>query len=268
MKGASVASHAEGSRRNDPSGGGGFDRYAEIMPINQVNAAFHCSSRLGFVYVSVPKAACSTLKLTLQRMEVDDPGYQPKQVHDRKNSPLAGIYDLGEDGMEALLASDSVLVFSFVRNPYTRLLSAYLDKIARLSPGRRDRLAGLGLDPELPPNALSFPSFVQRVAEQRDYDMDPHWRPQTRQLMLERISYDFIGRVETFDEDLERLDKLLSGRVSACYTPRARHATNAQALLRQHYDRQTKRLVRQRYASDFEALGYDRLFKSAVQTTS
>lgn len=255
-------------RRSKESRGVGFERFADVMPPNQFNAAVHYSRRFGFVYVSVPKAACSTLKLTLQRMELGDPEYQPKRVHDREESPLASPFDLGPGLVDELLADESVLTFTFVRNPYTRLLSAYLDKVARRSKSRGGRLRQLGFRADLPVRDLPFRRFVRRAVQQSDYEMDPHWRPQVRQLMLDRIRYDFVGRIESFDRDLERLDGLLEGRVRPCYTLRVRHATGARALLRQHYDKATRRLVRERYAEDFEALGYDPRFKVAVADAS
>lgn len=249
-----------------PDAAAGFEAITAAMPLRHFEDAFHHSPRFGYVYLSVPKAACSTLKLTLQRMELDDASYQPRRIHAREGSPLAGPTQLGLARVQALLDDPAVLKFAFVRNPYTRLLSAYLDKIARRSPGRDRRLQILGFDPETRPRDLPFPLFLRRIAEQSDAEMDGHWRPQAAQLLLDRIDYGFLGRVESLDSDLARLDALLSGRLLPFYGLRARHGTGAQVLLRRHYDRDSRRLVRERFAADFTRFGYDPRFKAALAT--
>jgi len=263
------ALRGKGRRRDArPAPPAGFESFTALLPLNQFDAEFHYSPRFGYVYLSVPKAACSTLKLTLQRMELDDPAYQPARVHARKGSPLASPTRLGAERVAALLADDAVLKFAFVRNPYTRLLSAYLDKIARRGKDRAQRLQDLGFDPQTRTRELPFSRFVQRIAEQSDYEMNPHWRPQSAQLLLARIDYGFLGRVESLEADLARLDGLLGGRLLPFYAVRDRHGTGAQALLRRHYDRATRRLVRERFAADFERFGYDPRFKAALATAA
>jgi len=39
------------------------------------------------------------------------------------------------------------------------------------------------------------------ATEIEPYLRDPHWNVQTQRLMLDLISYDFIGRYETFADD-------------------------------------------------------------------
>lgn len=253
-----------GSLARSPDAAAGFEPFTAVMPLRHFEDAFHYSPRFGYVYLSVPKAACSTLKLTLQRMELGDAAYQPRRVHAREGSPLAGPTQLGPARVRALLGDPAVPKFAFVRNPYTRLLSAYLDKIARPGKERARRLEALGFDPQTRPRDLPFPLFVRRVVEQEDYGMDRHWRPQVRQLLIDRVDYALIGRVESLEADLARLEGLLGGGLLSFYGVRDGHGTGARALLRRHYDRASKRLVRERFAADFERFGYDPRFQAAL----
>ncbi len=144
--------------------------------------SLHVCPRLGLAYVNNPKVACSTIKLTLQRAQLNDPDYEPaKSVHKHGGSPLLTWPDLkGYGGAEAL---EGRFVFSFVRNPYARLRSAYLNKIVQPQKrGQHRENAGFRRN-QLP----QFRDFVLAVCEQAPAEQDPHWRPQALNLSVARI---------------------------------------------------------------------------------
>jgi len=83
--------------------------------------------------------------------------------------------------------------FAFVRNPYTRLISGWRDKILNGGSGggvpnqdTRDRLK-------------KFDYFVDWLADQEPALMNNHFRPQSLAVPPE---VDFLGRTESFDQDL------------------------------------------------------------------
>ena len=83
--------------------------------------SLHICPRLAVAYVNNPKAACSTIKLTLQRAELKNPAYRPAtSVHDQEESPL--LTGSSISGHETGLLAGKFL-FSFVRNPFERLRS-------------------------------------------------------------------------------------------------------------------------------------------------
>jgi hypothetical protein len=207
--------------------------------------------------VEVPKAGCSVVKRVLQYSEVDGKGIDPQaSVHDRSLSPLAAPIT-GEFDLDEVFGSPSPYFrFSFVRNPYSRALSCYLEKIAGEQWLRDLRLPELGFHPQ---EEVSFADFLSRVAVQELRDMDVHWAPQHFLLSLRRVQYGFLGRFETFQSDLRRLVEILALDVpEELLLRRTAHVTSAAEKLHDYYDDETVALVQRIYRKDFDALGYGR----------
>lgn len=221
----------------------------------RVDYLTHLSVRHRAVFVEVPKTGCSVVKRVLQYSEVEGRGFDPAvSVHDRSISPLVAPVSRGDDLAEVFGDPSPYFRFSFVRNPFTRALSCYLEKIAGEQWLREKRLPDLGFDPE---EEVSFVDFLRRVAEQPRRQMDIHWAPAHFLLGLGAVRYDFLGRFENFQADLQRVIDVLGLEVPADL-PRQRtaHVTGAGQRLREHYDGEAVELVRHIYRGDFDALGY------------
>jgi hypothetical protein len=226
-------------------------------PRGRVDYLTHISVRRRCVFVEVPKAGCSVVKRALQFSEVEGQGIDPDaSVHDRALSPLAAPVSGGFDLAEVFGSPSSFFRFSFVRNPYSRALSCYLEKIAGEQWLRDLRLPELGFAPDAD---VSFPEFLRRVAEQEPRHMDIHWAPQHHLLSLQRVRYDFLGRFENFHADLKRLvEHLELGVPEELLNRRTAHVTNAGQRLTQFYDQEAVELVQEIYRGDFDTLGYGR----------
>lgn len=221
----------------------------------RVNYLTHISRRHQAVFVEVPKAGCTVVKRAMQCSEHGgEPHEEPDSVHERSTSPLGAPLRDGFD-LDELFGPDSPYFrFGFVRNPYSRALSCYLEKIAGEQWLRDIRLPKLGFRPD---EDVSFVDFLHRVAQQEPAEMDIHWAPQSHLLSLGRVSYGFIGRFESFHADLLSVighldmtvpDDLLDKRTS--------HTTNARRKIAQYYDEKCVALVQTIYQRDFELLGY------------
>lgn len=204
-----------------------------------------------YLYVVVPKAANSTIKRVLWRLlgaEVTD-GEAMGALHGGPG-PFLGFPDLSAGDLRAALRGPDTFRFTFVRNPYDRLVSAYQDKILGLGQHRPiDYAATLGLEAR-----PTFEAFVRKVAAQPDEASDWHWMSQHRCALVDLVRYDFIGRVEQFDDDFARVLKRI-GAGPGAYDPGAsvnRLGLGGEAL----FSDALAELAFKRYRRDFELFGY------------
>jgi hypothetical protein len=207
------------------------------------------SRRFRYIYVEVPKAACSTIKLTLQRIERDDRAYSPRNKHARSLSPLLSPLSHPKEFLTAL-ASPEFFRFAFVRDPYSRILAAYFDKLVGEDFERRMRLDQLGFS-----DTPSLLAFLQAI-ERRGTGSDIHWARQVDLLRPDRIAYDFIGRFENFRPDFEHVLARI-GSDAGWVADAREHRTDASARLAEA-GAQERALIAKIYAADFEAFGYPR----------
>ena len=224
------------------------------MGKGQLGYATHILPDESCLFVETPKVACSTIKTTLQHIAAPDTGVGLgergfEEVHQRRRSPMKSFNGLGD--IDGFLKQPGLFTFCFVRDPYTRTLSAWRDKICRgQSRQRRDVLNNLGEDPQSA-REIPFEEFIEFVQTQLPKQMNPHWRVQADQTLQGLIDYDFIGRFEQFDADFARvLDRI--GQQTEIRTNRP-HATGSQTV--EMSDR-AQRMIAQIYARDFETFGY------------
>ena len=108
------------------------------------------------------------------------------------------------DNHTARMCRGTHFSFSFVRNPFDRLVSAYNNKILELDdvPGP---MQAMGLS-----HNMGFPAFLECIAGTVDAAMDVHLLPQTSILCLDgQLIPNFIGRLETMETDWQRLETRL-----------------------------------------------------------
>jgi dermatan 4-sulfotransferase 1 len=211
-----------------------------------------------YIYVETTKCGCSTVKLTLQKLELSDPSFERldlADIHIREYSPLLTPKQVGS--FRKLLNNPDYLKFCFVRHPYSRLLSAYLDKILRNRNVKRQVLYQLGRATDDLTAYVSFAEFIEAVYEQPISAMDGHWYTQYYQTMQDAISYDFVGRFERLEEDLRLVGARLSPKFDLYLTAERRHATGADAVVDKYYTDDLRDKVFHKYRKDFEYFGYD-----------
>lgn len=214
----------------------------------------HWSPRRRFIYVETPKVACTTIKRVLQAAELgpDRQEDTARDVHAFGHSPLSSPSD-DQQGFVAALVDPTVFLFGFVRNPYARALSCWLDKMVH-NAFERERLAPLlGLDTKTPP---SLASFLRAVADQDPPLRDPHWATQTYLLRPNRLRYGFLGRFESFRTDFLKVCRHLKVEEYAGDLPDTWHATDATAKVRTHVGPEEAKLIRKIYEDDFRNFGY------------
>jgi hypothetical protein len=204
----------------------------------------------GLIYVKNPKAGSSTMMLWLHRLHTGDPTSDLQLMH--REHQLPRVRDVGRRQVVAMLRG-SAYRFSFVRHPVRRLESVYWAKMVR-SHGYRLRAArALGFD-ATPDTVLSFETFLAALERQDPLMMDAHWRPQHLNLLHPLVTYDRIGRLESFDADLARICE------EAGLPPVPVQSKNVSPRKRPDsvYDGRPDlvRRVEDLYAKDFELYGY------------
>ena len=193
---------------------------------------------LGFLYNRVLKAANTTIIATLASWRGEVGGH-PKALFRRPS----------ELNPHEVQMTPALFKFTFVRNPYTRTLSAYLDKISR---GKRKPLE-LAKKSGRTPSFEDFCIFLERGGL---YD-NLHWAPQASALLLPLEDFDFIGHTESLGSGLDSVRKRIRIETGTSGTvDRRLHSTNANALIREHYTSRCQRIIRTLYQEDFTQFGY------------
>ena len=217
------------------------------------------------VYLEVPKAACTVMKMVLRDLYASTPlmmyphmSRQTKRgmfVHARANAPLPALTDLDDAAQRELLEDNDVLRFTVVRNPYTRFVSAWRDKVYLYEPTAEDvYVAVRGAAPDVAhKQPIQFAEFAEHVERTISANTDPHWRRQVDLTYPDAIRYTHIGKTENLPATIALLYRH-AGQEPPPTIPRA----NGAALLAgASYTPSLARRVHDIYAQDFVAFDYD-----------
>lgn len=236
-----------------------LDNLYAVKNARELDIGIHISLKNDYIYFQVSKSASSTVKFYLQNLEVCGTQRKVADVNNRNLSPHIWPSQLRESHFLELLASPTMRKVTFVRNPFSRLLSCYLHRIkgSPESPSVKNikRFTRNRFDA-----SLSFSDFVKIVCDQESIQQDSHWRVQSDEVFYSLIPHwSFIGRVERIDEDLPRLMALLDPDATAPtseledYSP---SVTKASSKLADFYTPELEEKVVTRYKADFDNFGY------------
>lgn len=198
-----------------------------------------------FIYFRIPKAANSTVVTALHEDAASE-GYASR---DAKHS-FDRASTLTRDEVAEL--KDRFFLFTVVRDPYSRLLSAYLDKICRSKSGKRPVAAyyrrDLGAD-------ISFLEFCRFIAD-GGLNANPHWYRQVDLIPCGVDMLHFVGRVESLAADLDVIRRHIRADVGHRIDSWNPHRTDATGKMKEMYCPEAIAVVRDRYRRDFETFDY------------
>lgn len=211
------------------------------------------------LYIETPKVACSTVKATLHAIATGEKSTDTfAGIHQRRRSPLPSFQEV--ENIEDELARTDQFRFCFVRNPYTRTLSAYRDKIQGGDTKMRRAIYKALKLPEGHQDVIPFEQFLEVVEAQRPKQMNPHYRVQYYQTMQGLIPYDFVGRFETFAADfasvLDKISADTGGNTADMIQTIRPHSTASDDTAIAALSAREKALIQKIYALDFEHFGY------------
>lgn len=228
------------------------------LPFHQINYLINVDAARKIVYLETPKVACTSIKkYMIDQASGGAVEMKPNEVHDRQKSPLKALGDYSDAEVDAILGARSDFRrFCFVRNPYSRVLSAYLDKIVGNEWERERHLPMFGFEQGSRPE---FVEFLRRLAMISDRDRDIHYITQTRLTgRLSGFSPDFIGRFEDFAQDFHFLKSCFYADEGTedCQSFGKHHSSDADEKITLFYGEEERKIVREIYAADFAMFGY------------
>lgn len=223
-----------------------------------------------FVFAYVPKVACTNWKAIFRYLNGATDYLDSQLAHDRQRSGLVYLNSLAKEDSLRLLSDKLISRYSFVRNPYSRVLSAYTNKLSRYAEGTRNLcqndyfcLVFQEIDawrrserPDKP--EVNFFLFLDWMENSRSATVqNEHWRPQYELISPAAVHFDFIGRFENLTADVTRLLALIGCDIPFPSREDIKFpASGARERLELNYDDETMAAVERLYARDFASFGY------------
>lgn len=248
-----------------PSGTGSNKRIKASRDLKQKRLAygsFVCPARR-YVYMETPKVACTKIKSVLWLIDgrpIREPW--PGSVHERIDDRLS-LLELDQQEMQNALAGLGWFMFCFVRNPYSRLYSAFKNKVqSNHKDGRRIRQAiceKFNLPSNTRAEQIEFRAFAEVVCNSEDEQRNGHWRSQTELLLIKDINYSFVGRFENFVEDFEYVLGKIDAPASSFQNLHEKVNVSHSEDWQHAYDDSLSQMVWEAYSQDFKTFGYEKL---------
>ena len=228
------------------------------------------SDEYKFVYFAVPKVACSSIKAALlPYFDVDASAYSVPKKDGTSELKVHKLFDespyqITKDKLLKGLRGGKYreyFKFAFVRNPWDRLVSCYLNKLSQEDcPGMK---YPVGVASKLY-CGMPFAEFVEIVAETPDNRSNLHFRSQSSMICGtlnegEQRRYplpDFIGCFENLHTDIGTVAERI-GRDVNLELPHLMRSPNRESRpYAKYYDDRLRDLVHERYKEDIRKFGY------------
>ena len=208
------------------------------------------------LYMNNAKAGCSTVKGALLKCAARDSGQVAGE-----NLSFSSIHQASDVWSKdySTISATGTFSFSVVRNPFARILSAFLDKFG--PPGACDVFGRTpilqnqfywqhGIDPS---HRLSFVEFLRHLKDS-DTLFDQHWRPQVSNVFAGAMPLSEVHFLESFDKTQHSIcARLDSAEPFVRYAP---HNTDARDKVAQYISDEVRELILDIYREDFEVFGY------------
>lgn len=223
-------------------------------------------------YVSVPKAACTTIKNLMYIMDNGRQLDDPLTIH--KSGALLTVNGKSPDYRERM--QNTNVVFTFVREPAARIYSCFNDKVAtdhayNFSWLRARLEKHFGYEHPRPgeqltvqkhsDNFLRFLAFVRlNLVGKTRLKVDGHWNLQSKLIFGKSMTKtpDFIGRVERFNEGMKLVLDYGKYKQPLDLSLRFNEAPRPPFALHEVLSDDALRLIEDIYERDYIVFGYDR----------
>jgi len=168
------------------------------------------SNKLKAIYCSIPKNACTLFKSMMveNSNDVNEFDIKRENVHEYllRKGKQADVYNYN---LSSINHSD-YFKFVILRNPFNRIVSAYLDKFAK-RPKPQQFAADMIKEIQTSQGekfdlhkSISFSQFINYLVSKKDKELNDHWRPQT--FFLKDVIFDYYGNFENLEKVIEYLE--------------------------------------------------------------
>ena len=214
------------------------------------------SKKYSFVYIRIPKAANSTISMTLAKYCFPD----KKEAILSDNTGETAKKHLGNLGNLKYYRQNKILedffVFCFFRNPFTRLLSAYLDKLQSNNSSEKFQWIAKSMN-KTSTKQISFADFISFIEGGNLYK-NAHWAPQTNLCPFKIKDLHFIGKMESINKDLPIImNKIFGTNIHRETIICNQHRRDANKKLKLYYNRSIVKRVEKLYQADLNSLKYN-----------
>ena len=218
------------------------------------------NEKFKILFCYIPKIACTQWKTVMVRAQLNqsEPAYW---IHNERNFKFLSSYP--QDKAERMLRT--YFKFVFVREPFERFLSAYIDKFYNNDPAfyslwgpdivSRYRQ---GMKPE--ETNITFDEFANYVVKVKDGGKfcNEHWQAYDKLCHPCGVNYDFIGRFENLEEEARYVLEI-SGLNETVSFPRVKNSSTASKIpfFYSQLPKQRLNSILRIFRGDSEMFGYD-----------
>lgn len=167
-----------------------------------------------FLYMKNHKAACTTVLAVLMNNLEQSQGGSVTLSMDAVHAPsksvlLTGARGLDEARVIAAVNDPKVFKFTVVRDPVSRTVSAYADKVFGGQVQKTRLLTYLGRPYD---SDITLKQFIALLAhDEGARELDRHWRSQRKEISYDQIDFDYIGTVDTLKPSMDHIVKRIFG---------------------------------------------------------
>ena len=228
-------------------------------------------------YRVLPKCACSTIGQVIYYG--DNGAYFDGDIHDAEEGMLKWDQDRAHDRIRQTVLDHSAYSFTCVRNPYTRVLSAFFDKICGIQRnGKRyrgnlvpmlEKRYGVEVEGDFD-QIQSFRRFLLFVRDtvrfRKPMQPDIHWIPMSNHLgfsIRAGARFDYIFATEAFNEGMKRvveaapLDHDLDIDAMPRFNESEGHGPKRAHDIADYFDDLTIHIMHDVFKKDFQLFKYD-----------
>lgn len=229
--------------------------YFPCLSLSIVDSRGTISHENKFIYFRVPKAANSTIIASLYYAQSNHKILSLNEIQVIKDRFYVHPSQLSVAEVKEL--QRSYFKFTFVRNPFTRLLSAYRDKILPKKEDKHKMVAKfLGKDET---SDLSLDDFLTYL-EAGGIHKNAHWAKQVNLIPILIKEINFIGKTESLNEDLSHVLEVIFADSKPIVSIQE-HATKVKQGTFQ-LDSVSERRIYRLYEEDFDVFEYDKTLSS------